>query len=180
KDEILSIAAKELGEGYITSDLVEECIAQTERYIGKIAYDQRTRKVVGFSISYRLDQEQLAELISPDEKRIPRRLHQARALGVIKSIAVDRQAKGQGIGTELIEKTNHAFRKRGIDTVFTVAWKSGYGINLGGILARLDFEPLIELPNYWTKDSIEQNFLCPVCGKPCSCSAVIYARSTSS
>ncbi len=175
---IVSIADKQIGQDYISSELIGKCMADPENFIGKLAFDKEIRKVVGFSISYRVDQSQLHELIKVDHKHIPRMLTYARSLGVIKSIAVDDESKGQGIGTLLIEETMHTFKKRGIHTAFTVAWKSRLGTNLHGVLSQLNFEQLIELPNYWKEDSIKENFTCPVCGNPpCLCSAVIYGMN---
>lgn len=75
----------------------------------------------------------------------------------------------------LVKDSIDEFKRREIKTVCSIAWKSKYRTNIGGILKRLGFEQILEIQNYWKEDSIEKGYSCPVCGgPPCKCSAVIY------
>jgi len=59
-----------------------------------------------------------------------------------------------------------------------MAWKSVDGtINIESILRRMGMTPHIEIPGYWNQmvDS-PGGHDCPVCGRPCKCSAVLYYK----
>ncbi len=92
------------------------------------------------------------------QKNIPRMLSHTDQLGVLKSIAVDQNYQGNGIGTILSKDAINSFKERGVTTIFTIAWKSEKGVNLGGILKLLEFDYLYECLDYWKDESIEDSF----------------------
>lgn len=175
--DIFRIADKQLGQDYVTHELLTSCTTEKSGYIGRTALDTKTNKVLGFCISFTLLEDDLPDLLNIESDAIPYPLANAQDLGVIKTIAIDRHYKGLGIGTSLIEDALHQFKNIDRNTVFTIAWKSELGTNLHGVLMKTRFKKLIEIPHYWYQSSLETGCHCSVCGKPpCVCSAVIYAK----
>lgn len=175
---IINISDNQIGNSYITKDLLNSCILNKDNYIGKVAIDTLQQKVSAFCISYTINNEDLNAIFTLNKDKIPRVLQYSNSLGFIKSIAVHEKYKGYGVGTKLIQNSIDEFCKRGRTTIFTIAWKSKESINLKGVLENLDFHNVLEIPNYWKKDSLEKQYKCPVCGiPPCECSAVIYIKT---
>ncbi len=175
--DIFRIADHQLGQDYVTDELLEKCIHEDSPYIGRTAINKHNHRVLGFCISFSLESSALSDLLNMDDDAIPSLLSHADDLGVIKTIAVDKKLKGYGIGTHLINDALHVFKEINRKTVFTIAWKSKLGINLHGVLMKTHFQRLIEIPHYWYQSSLETGCHCSVCGQPpCVCSAVIYAK----
>ncbi len=175
--EIFKISDKQLGQDYVTEELLDKCVKDHTNYIGRTAIDHKTNQVLGFCISIKLDEKDLPDLLNIESDAIPYPLQGANDLGVIKTIAINKNFKGLGIGTSLIVDALHEFKMRDRKTVFTIAWKSKLGTNLHGVLMKTSFKRFIEIPNYWYQSSLESGCHCSVCGKPpCVCSAVIYAK----
>lgn len=174
---IYNIADRQLGQDYVTDDLLNQCLINNHQYIGRTAIDKKTLKVVGFCISISLNKDDISNLLNVDDDALPHFFKEANQYGVIKTIAVNREYKGLGIGTKLIEDALNIFAADYCDHVFTVAWKSSLGINLHGVLMKTQFKRFIEIPHFWYQSSIESGCHCSVCGKPpCVCSAVIYGK----
>jgi len=67
---------------------------------------------------------------------------------------------------------------RSVDIICAMAWKSVDGtINIESILRRMGMTPQIEIPGYWNQMvNSPGGHDCPVCGRPCKCSAVLYFK----
>ena len=92
----------------------------------------------------------------------------------IDSITVDENERGKGIASILIEDV---ILNYGHLRIYTYAWKMRNGeVNLKIVLERLGFEVLEEIDNMWYEDSLKSGFICPSCGNPCTCSAIVYEK----
>lgn len=172
---IISIADRNIGEQYLTEELINNCINDTNNYICKVAIDNDSKKVVGFYISYIVNPQSINTVINVTPNQIPRMFKYPSKIGVLKTIAVDNKYQGYSIGTLLSKDSIEEFRARNVPTICTIAWKSKNGTNLEGVLKRLNFEKVLEIKDYWKEDSINNSFECPVCGEPpCRCSAEIF------
>ena len=90
----------------------------------------------------------------------------------IDSITVDENERGKGIASMLIEDV---ILNYGHLRIYTYAWKMKNGeVNLKVILERLGFKFVEEIKNMWYEDSKKTGFICPSCGNPCICSALVY------
>ena len=176
--DIFRIADKQLGQDYVTHELLTTCISEQNGYIGRTAIDNQTHRVLGFCISFSLESEDLPDLLNMDDDALPYPFNHANDLGVIKTIAIDKHFKGYGIGTSLIEDAIQSFSEINRHTIITIAWKSKHVTNLHGVLMKTGFNRSFEIPNYWYQSSIESGCHCSVCGEPpCVCSAVIYTKT---
>ncbi len=145
-DAVLAVADSQLGEKYITeADLSE----------GKVfvAEEDGLGKIVGFCI---------ALVATKDGKPY------------VRTVAVAQEFSGQGIGTALVAKAVDYMEGLGAKSIFSPLWKHDGIVNSDVVFRRNGFVPVREIPDYWLKDSIEKGYLCPVCGKECHCTCVMY------
>lgn len=95
----------------------------------------------------------------------------------LKTIVVDAEFRFLGIGSALA----HAALSRHPCARWTSpAWIDRDRIPADALLRALGFVPEHLAPDYWLADSLERNYLCPSCGHPCHCSAMIYVRTAPS
>lgn len=174
---IIRIGDEEIGKDFVETPILENYLNKQDVFVGKVAIDTENKTVVGFIFSYIIDKAALIELFNNNENKIPRELLFSDSYAYLKSTAVDKNYKGQSIGTQLVEATIEGFRALNVSALFSTAWKSSLGTNMQGIFEALKFNKAYEIKDYWKEDSIAKNYHCPVCGAPpCTCSAVIYAR----
>jgi N-acetylglutamate synthase-like GNAT family acetyltransferase len=103
----------------------------------------------------------------------PEGIKVAERIGCLESVAVATKAEGQGIGTLLQKARVEQFYEMGLRFVYSTAWKSSKGVHVGGMLERQGFEPLKEIPDFYSEETT-----CPDCGLGviCHCSTVVYLK----
>lgn len=179
--QIIEISDEELGKDYLNYNDIEKMIDNKENYICRVAYLNESNKIVGFCLCYIVTPDKLQSILKVELNRIPRFLLHSDKIGVIKTVAVEKKYQGYGIGKRLVEDSYKELENRGVQSVFSVAWKNNGEVNMDGILTLLGFKKYIEIERYWEAESLEKGYFCPVCGKPpCICSAVIYAKAVNS
>lgn len=144
-NEILAIADVQLGEKYITVDDLSACNVI-------VAEDADWQKCVGFCLSY-IGQNGDA---------------------YVRTVAVSNDYSGQGIGTALIAKSVEYLKSIGAKKIMSPLWKHDGIVNSDVVFRRNGFLPVREIPDYWYADSLEKGYSCPVCGKGCRCTCVMY------
>lgn len=170
--QILKISDKELGKDYFDIKDLEFFTDDNTMSFCKIA--KIDNKVVGFAMSVVLSLKELVDYLKIDKKDLPKFIIAAKKICVIKTVSVDSNFHGMGIGYKLVKSLIDDGTSNNINDFACVAWKSGDKINIKGILEAFDFTAYKEIENYWTEDSIKDGFQCPSCGNPCHCSAVMY------
>lgn len=144
-NEILAISDAQLGENYITID-------DLTGYHTIVAEDDEQCSCVGFCLSY----------VSQD------------GTAYVRTVAVSPDYMGRGIGTALVAKSVEYLKDNDAKTILSPLWKHEGGVNSDVIFRRNGFVPKQEIPDYWYADSLEKGYTCPVCGKGCHCSCVMY------
>ncbi len=144
-DEIIAIADMQLGENYITIDDLSRCYAL-------VSEDDEQHKCVGFCLSY----------VEQDGK------------AYVRTVAVNPDFSGQGIGTALIAKSVEYLKSIGAKKIMSPLWKHDGIVNSDVVFRRNGFLPVREIPDYWYADSIAKGYSCPVCGNGCHCVCVMY------
>ena len=106
-------------------------------------------------------------------------------MGLIKSVAVEKEYRRRGIGTQLIVEAMRRLKNKGCDLFFAVSWDSGFRDSSPSIFKALSFMEAVKIDNYWTEDSkekdketgeVEIKYMCPADGWPCHCSAIFFFR----
>ena len=144
-DDIIAIADVQLGENYITVDDLSACNVIVAEYV-------ELQKCVGFCLSY----------IGQDGE------------AYVRTVAVSPDYSGQGIGTALIAKSVEYLKSIGAKKIMSPLWKHDGIVNSDVVFRRNAFLPVREIPDYWYADSIAKGYSCPVCGKGCHCTCVMY------
>ncbi len=144
-DEVLAIADVQLGESYLVVEDLSACNVI-------VAVDVVLQKCVGFCLSY-MGQEGDA---------------------YVRTVAVSTDYSGQGIGTALIAKSVDYLKSIGAKKIMSPLWKHDGIVNSDVVFRRNGFRPVREIPDYWYADSLEKGYSCPVCGKGCHCTCVMY------
>lgn len=166
--KITKIADEELGKSYLDINSFKfgkSCFLRVAK--------QKNETVLGFCIS-----SITSKLIM--ELQLGLKLtskNSTSTIGLIKTLAVNKEYQNIGIGFNLVADAITNFKKQQIKTIICLAWKSKNGVNIAGIMQQHQFKILKEIPNYWEKESIKHKFNCPECGYPCNCSALIYLKN---
>lgn len=84
-------------------------------------------------------------------------------VGLLQSIAVQPEWRGQGLGTELACRRIEALRALGATAIVACSWEHGRPGRSRPILERLGFELVTQIEEAWKGQS------CPVCGSDCRC-----------
>ncbi|MBN2166986.1 MAG: GNAT family N-acetyltransferase [Marinilabiliaceae bacterium] len=128
--------------------------------------------VIGFSFCY-------LELAKKIKATIPisnNFINDLSLIGVIKTVALHRNYKGKGIGTQLMNDSISILKSVNAQYLLSVLWKYDGAVKVERILRNNGFMFLCEVNNYWKRDSIIRKYICPVCGNPCNCSALMYLQ----
>ncbi len=174
--KVIEIAEEELGENYFDYNEVLKVINNPSEYICKVAISS-TLKVYGFSFCKIAELNELKTYLKLEDKDVPNYILHSEKIGIIKTVAVNKNHKKQGVGFAVVEECYKELINREIDALASVAWKQDGIVNIGEILEKLDLKKYKEIEEYWLEDSKEKNFSCPNCGSICKCSAIMYFKS---
>ncbi len=161
---LIALANAALGKGYLTYDTFEW--PNVRRYWRAAIHE--TAGFVGFCYTYHVSAAEAADLLALEKSALPERV------GILKSIAVHTVHQGKGIGYSLVQDAQRWLLSEAISVIFCVVWQSKQGANLAGIMESHGFLLYKSIPQYWCQESQLEGYLCPECGTPCQCTALIY------
>jgi ribosomal protein S18 acetylase RimI-like enzyme len=98
----------------------------------------------------------------------------SRATGQLRTGAVRRGFRRQGLGAELMTRRLALLRDAGCTSVVALAWLSGRSDTSEGLLRAHGFERVAEIPDCWQADPPDRGPPCPVCGLPCRCTGAVH------
>lgn len=102
---------------------------------------------------------------------------EANPVGVLKSVAVDRTARGRGVGHAVSLAVTSALRYT-VPHIISIGWATESGCHIGPTLTRMGYTDHGQIENFWWEDSVKQGYSCPTCGHPCRCAARIFSLAT--
>lgn len=147
-----------LGEGYITEDYLDGCMASNNHIVlGVYEHD----RLVGFGIG-----EVATEYLG---------LQTSGNIGVIRTIAVNPLCQRKGYGYYLTQQISLLLTKR-CTLLASMAWEHDGHVPMERIFKGLNYHLKQELHLYWYLDSIINGYQCPTCGNPCYCSGIVYVK----
>ena len=171
----LDVSRSELGSDYLSEKDFLETINSSSAFCKVVTY---SRQFAGFAICQIFGSDLVEKMLHLPDSSEKDRFQNKERIGLFDSSAVIKEYQGLGLGTELLEACIKEFESRNTQIICAMGWKSIDGsINVDGILKKAGFSPSIEIPGYWNQmvDS-PGGHDCPVCGRPCKCSAVLYYR----
>ena len=169
----LDVSRIELGSDYLSEKDFLETINSVSAFCKVITYN---RQFAGFAICQIFGPMDIDRMLHIPDSIEKEKLLSKERIGLIDSTAINKDLQGLGLGTVLLEACLKEFRERNVNIICSMGWKSVDGtINVDGILKKMGMSPSIEIPGYWNQmvDS-PGGHDCPVCGRPCKCSAVFY------
>lgn len=173
---IVAISDDLLGKDYLTVQELNQAIEKDGKFFAKVALNSKN-EVMGFYVGIIMPPEELKAYLRVPPEDYPQALNYAKSVGLIKIVAVREDFQRRGTGTELTEDCVKEFRNRQVSSMCCIGWRSGKGINIGGILKNCNFKEYKEISNYWKEDSLQKNYHCSDCGAPpCRCSAMVYVK----
>ncbi len=170
-NEIIFIADKELGKGYVSGNLISD-----KNSITQVAITENG-EVAGFSCGIVTKTKSfLKNTPHPITVNIKKALLKHETVGVTKSLALRHDMQKQGIGTKLFAQRINSFKEKGAGAIYMPGWQTPGGItSIDGIARRFGFKKIETVKNFFYRDSLTRGYSCPVCGTPpCRCSAVVY------
>jgi ribosomal protein S18 acetylase RimI-like enzyme len=173
----LEVSFSELGTDYLAEKDFLETINSYSAFCKVVTYD---RQFAGFAICQVFGPDKVDYMLRLPDSQERNDLLSKEKIGLFDSTAIRKDLRGLGLGTELSMACSAEFESRDVDLICAMAWKSIDGtINVEGILRKMGMTPKLEIPGYWNGmvDS-PGGHDCPVCGRPCKCSAVLYYRET--
>lgn len=84
---MLALSDQQLGEHYLTNDILDNIIKDKDNYFGKVAIDSNN-KIIGFYLCYIIDPTQIEFLLNISAEKIPRVLKSSSKIGVLKTIVI--------------------------------------------------------------------------------------------
>ena len=171
----IDVSKEELGEDYLAEKDFLETINTPSAFCKVITYN---RQFAGFAICQVFGRDKVDKMLHLPDSPGKDKLLSKEKIGLFDAVAVSKAFRKLGLGTELFAACNSEFSTREVDAVCAMAWKSVDGtVSTEGILRRMDLTPQLEIPGYWNQmvDS-PGGHDCPVCGRPCKCSAVLYYK----
>jgi GNAT superfamily N-acetyltransferase len=176
---VCALLGDALGEAYVDLDTVRDAIVQRDDANCIVAVG-RDGHIIGAAIFYLLDRVPFARFLPVGQEDLPERLRLFRfnaSVALLRSIAVRPNYQARGVATGLTQAGLTWCSDRGATSILAVAWSPPAGCGLAGVMAATQFEKVTTIENYWTADSEVKDYVCPVCGDICTCSAIIFARS---
>jgi len=171
-DTILKISNKQLGNGFLSRELLLTYIDNPDKFC-QIALEEET--VVGFSLMEIASCAEIASKFKSESEWFLNYFAPYKRIAYRSLTAVSPAFEGNGIASLLVKKGVEFLSKKA-EVLVCDAWKSGTTF-IGNILERNGYKAIREVPLYWTADSVNYQFQCKVCGNPpCTCVAVIYAK----
>jgi GNAT superfamily N-acetyltransferase len=183
--QALELLRAELGERYMQPDYFGDYLAggKAANKVAFVALDPSGHTVLGVVLADLLAPESVPSAFLGHFEEVANlpevyRLRNQTS-GLIRSVAVDRHARNNGIATDLIQEAMRQLEQQGARVYFAFGWVFGSGEHAGecpidGVFRSLDFSSVADLPNFWRDDSVEHNYECPVCGQPCICTARLF------
>ena len=170
--QVKDILDSQFGCDYLTICDIEKYLGGNS--IGMVAVDGDT--VLGLTLIKLGTTREITKHFLSGKDWFKTRFADLEPIALRKHLAVKPGLEDRGIGRELVVKGMKILEKHA-RSIVSVVWEESAGKSVGKILRSCGSVPIHTLENYWSKDSLKKQYLCPNCKEPpCSCSATIYAK----
>ena len=160
-----------LGEGLYSPDGLLE-LDRYEQGIGLAARFEG--RVIGASVTQILTPDDMSyyDIFGPAASD---RL-KGRTAGSIEAVAVAPEHRGNHIGRQLIQHSMDWAIDRGCYEFVAISWLGEQANPSWPLFETLHFEAYGDSDEIYTRDSVENGWVCPVDGNPCHCTGRLYIR----
>jgi ribosomal protein S18 acetylase RimI-like enzyme len=174
---ICALLGDALGDFYVDLKTVEEAVSGADSRC--IVAEGPQGEIMGAATFYIVNRSSFARFLPLGQEHLLERLRELRfneRVGLLRSIAVRQDYRDRGIATSLMDNGIEWCEDEDATVMLTVAWAPADGCHLCGVLTAARFTEVMRIANYWTEDSQQQSYDCPVCGAVCQCGAIIFKR----
>lgn len=172
----LALLGETLGRRYVTREALLSYLDGSALRFAFVAEDVSTSRLVaactgevtengrpwGLTIPLKAAFEQLSQVL------------EFHTVGIMRTVAVNRQARGRGLGTLMAHTLLEALWNSGATCIVTIGWTDNSGCHLQGIAETLGFLEVARVAEPWKEDSLKNDYECPSCGQPCLCEGRIF------
>lgn len=157
-----------LGESYPDLKKLDRAAEPGTDTFGLVALEEGA--VVGFALSQLLDPGQVATKLRREQPPG----WATGQIGLLDTGCVARAATGQGLASQLLSREVALLHREGATCLLAITWIRPDSPDGRTPLEAAGFEHLRTIDRYWYEESLEEDYHCPDCGQPCTCSAGIY------
>lgn len=140
-------------------------------------------RILGVATAALLDAEPLLAATTPTARAVLRRQLGPRPAGSIILLldlaAVAPASRRRGLYSELLADRLDWGRRAGASRAVAFGWAPTDGCHIEPAMARAGFARIARIEGHFREASVENGAICPECGNPCVCAAVLFLRSLS-
>jgi len=175
-DAAVSVLSHNLGSEYINFETVTTILTTSAHAVLLAAIAKEDSTLLGACLSSIASEDKCRELDSVIRavSDVPN-LTGTSKVGLLQSIAVNKNFRRMGVGSQLTIDALKYFKKWKCGSAIAIAWipSDGRG-DSRGMLKGAGFREIMIIHNFWEESSKKDNFRCPACGNPpCRCDAAI-------
>jgi GNAT superfamily N-acetyltransferase len=170
---IVQLFDDEMSRGYISPETLSSYFRSPEVLV---CYELIDGNVAGAGIAKRA--LNLADVTPPDQLAAVKDATRgilSPEFGYLSGVAVSSQYRGQGLGTKLCAEMVAWMQSRDLSSVLSFGWQDHDGCHAEGAAARAGLHRVATIDNFWHQSTIDKGNICPTCGIPCRCTAVVLA-----
>lgn len=170
--EVIEILNQQFGDNYISKDQLIS-YHNNPSTVCLVAVNQD--EVLGISIAIVESLENTSKQLLKDQDWFLSQFNDSPTIALRKHMAVKPGYEGQGIGSLLVKESVKRLESMS-DKIITIVWKEGDGEIMHRLMTKNNFQVSKVIKDYWFEDSINHQYVCPVCKAiPCRCSSIIYS-----
>ena len=155
------------GEGYLDLQSLELILKKGfKNNINSCFVAIDSGKLLGFRLSYAAQQWQIDKWCSPDKWQVA-----AEKVGYFKCNTVAEEARGQGLGGQLLQSSIDALQQQGAVAGVSHLWKQSPNNSAVRYFSKAGGQLIKQHPNRWNNSTDHPDYICVLCGKHCRCTA---------
>lgn len=167
-EHIIDLGNRVHGDNYIDHDTLEDIYKKSWHNsinASWVALDE-DQSLLGFRLTLAAENWKLDKWCSPT-------LWDVDPSGVcyFKCNTVAPEARGQGVGSTLLQKSIMTAKQQGARAGLAHIWLASPNNSAFNYFSRNGGKLIKKHPNKWQIHSLEEGYLCPVCGSLCTCCA---------
>ncbi len=164
---VISLGGRVHGENYLSLREIEKVFFKglsKGLNCSYVAYDDE--KLIGFRLTYAPENWETDKWCTVNAWGVP-----LEKVAYLKSITVEEDYRGQGIGTKLLNSSLETVRKMGGVAAVTHIWINSPGGGAMKYFTKAGGHFIKQHKNKWLEDCITSDYRCIIHGEYCTCSA---------
>ncbi|MCX6270744.1 MAG: GNAT family N-acetyltransferase [Bacteroidetes bacterium] len=172
-EHVCSLSDQFVGKNFQTYDSIKNYIADPKKILKVYKVND---EIIGFVKGKILKKSEFKKNLLKTDTHIEKELAGEGYMGFAETICVKKEYRGTRIASELANELIQSLKNlETIDVICTTVWKTSEGANAKKLVENIGFTYITEISDFWHRDSIDKNYICPKCGQPpCRCSMIFY------